>query len=392
MNIKPADRLKHFPVYLFDALDQQKVEQEAKGVDVIDLSVGDPDRPTPKYIVEALREAVLNPDTHHYPSYKGLPAFRKAVAQWYKSRYGVDLDPDTEVMSVIGSKAGMSGLPPALVNPGETVLVPDPCYPAYLPGIVTAGGEVHFMPLFESNDFLPDLNDVPEEVRRRAKLMILNFPSNPTASICTLDYFKEVVAFAQKYEIIVAHDAPYSEMMFDGNRQPSFLEAPGAKEVGIEFHSMSKTFNMSGWRCAFAVGNAAVIGALGKLKSNLDMGIFEPIQYAAIAALTGSMDFTHEMCRVYQRRRDVLLQGLARLGWKPRKNPATFFVWTPVPEQGTPSGEFAAKALQKAGVLITPGAGFGKGGEGYVRIALTVEEDRMCEVVDRFEKAGLKYV
>ncbi len=391
MNIQPAERLEHFPVYLFDALDQQKEEQEAKGVDVIDLSVGDPDRPTPKYIVDTLREAALDPNNHHYPSFKGLPAFRKAVAQWYERQYGVDLDPNREIMSVIGSKGGMSGLPLALVNPGDVVLVPDPCYPAYLPGIVTAGGTVHFMPLKESNEFRPDLDIIPEETCKQAKLILLNFPSNPTASICSVDFFAKVVEFAKAHEIVVAHDAPYAEMVFDGNRQPSFLEAPGAKEVGIEFHSMSKTFNMSGWRCAFAVGNPAVIGALGKLKSNLDMGIFEPIQHAAIAALTGSMDFTKEICEVYQRRRDILIEGLERLGWQPRKPPATFFVWTPVPEKGASSADFATKVLLEAGVLITPGSGFGKHGEGYLRIALTVEEARMREVVSRLEKAGLRY-
>lgn len=391
MNIQAAERLNQFPVYLFDALDQQKAEQESKGVQVIDLSVGDPDRPTPGYVVEALREAVLDPKNHHYPSFKGLPAFRKAVAGWYKRIHGVELNPDREVISLIGSKAGMSGLPLALVSPGEVVLVPDPCYPAYLPGIVAAGGESHFMPLLESRGFLPDLDSIPEELCRRTKLMILNFPSNPTASICSLNYFEKVVSFARRHEIIVAHDAPYSEIVFDGNRQPSFLEAADAKEVGIEFHSMSKTFNMSGWRCAFAVGNADVIGALGKLKSNLDMGIFEPVQHAAITALTGSMDFTEEMCRLYERRRDILLEGLERLGWNPRKSPATFFLWTPVPEEGVSSGDFATKVLTRSGVLVTPGTGFGPHGEGYVRIALTVEEEQMREVIERLDKAGLRY-
>ncbi len=392
MNIQGADRLSKLPVYLFDDLDAQKAAEVAKGVDVIDLGVGDPDRPTPGYIVEALKQAVDNDRNHHYPSYKGLPEYRRAVAHWYKTNFNVDLDPEKEVLACIGSKRGVADLPMALCNPGDVVLVPNPCYTAYLPGILMAGAEVHFMPLLEENDFLPDLDAIPEPVRHRAKLMLLNFPGNPTAALGPLSFFQKVVEFAEQYNIIVSHDAPYSEAVFDGNRQPSFLETPGAKEVGIEFHSVSKVFNMSGWRCAHAVGNAEVLACLGKMRSNVDMGVFQPIQYAAIAALTGSMDFTREMCRVYNRRRDVLIEGLNRLGWNVRKNPASFFVWTRVPQKGISSGEFAAAVLKKSGVLFTPGRGFGEYGEGYIRIALTVEEDRLREAVDRIEKAGFVYI
>lgn len=391
MNIQGADRLKHLPVYLFDDLDAQKAAEQAKGVDVIDLGVGDPDRPTPQYIVDALKRAVDDPRNHHYPSYKGLPEYRRAVAHWYRQQYGVEADPNTEVLASIGSKSGVAALPMALCNPGDVVLIPDPCYVAYIPGIIMAGAEVRYMPLLEKNGFLPDLDAIPAEDRKRAKLMLLNFPGNPTAALAPLPFFEKVVAFAKENEIVVCHDAPYSEAVFDGNRQPSFLEARGAKDVGIEFHSMSKVFNMSGWRCAHAVGNAKVISHLGKVKSNTDMGVFHPIQHAAIAALTGSMDFAREMARIYQRRRDILCDGLNELGWNVLKPPATFFVWTPVPEKGTPSIEFASKVLNKAGVLITPGRGFGEHGEGYIRIALTVEEDVCRTVVERIRGAGLVY-
>ena len=391
MNIQSAERLRHLPVYLFDALDAQKAEEEAKGVRVIDLGVGDPDRPTPAYIIDALKRAVDDPKNHHYPSYKGLPEYRRAVAHWYRNNFNVDLNPDSEVLTCIGSKGGVSALPMALVNPGDVVLVPNPCYTAYLPGILMAGGEVHFMPLLEKNDFIPDLDAIPQEICRRAKLMLLNFPGNPTAAIAPISFFQKVVAFAEKHNIVICHDAPYSEAIFDGNRQPSFLETPGAKAVGIEFHSLSKVFNMSGWRIAHAVGNADALSYLGKVKSNIDMGIFQPIQYAGIAALTGSMDFTREMSTVYQQRRDVLIEGLNKLGWNVRKPPATFFIWTRIPEPGVSSSDFAAKVLKKAGVLITPGRGFGELGEGYIRIALTVEEDILREAVARIEQAGLVY-
>jgi LL-diaminopimelate aminotransferase len=391
MEIKGAERLKHLPVYLFDALDAAKAEQQAKGVKVIDLGVGDPDRPTPHYVIEALKQAAENPANLHYPSYKGLPEFRKAVAYWYKNNFNVDLDPNTEVLSAIGSKRAMADMPMAFVNPGDIVLLPNPCYTAYIPGVLMAGGEVHFMPLTEANEFMPDLDAIPEVVCKRAKLLYLNFPGNPTAALAPVSYFEKVVAFAKKHNIVVAHDCPYSEAVYDGARQPSFLETPGAKEVGVEFHSMSKVFNMSGWRIAYAVGNAQVLAALGKVRSNVDMGIFEPLQHAAIAALTGNMDFTHETTAIYKERRDVLCAGLNRLGWNVRIPKGTFFIWTKVPAKGVSSADFATQVLEKAGVLITPGNGFGEGGEGYIRIALTVDKEVMKEVVDRIEKAGFVY-
>jgi LL-diaminopimelate aminotransferase len=391
MEIKGAERLQHLPVYLFDALDSAKAELVAKGVDVIDLGVGDPDRPTPSYVIDALKKAVDNPANLHYPSFKGLPVFRQAVAHWYKENFNVLLDPDTEVLSAIGSKRAMADMPLAFINPGEVLLLPDPCYPAYIPGAIMAGGEVAFMPLKEENGFMPDLDAIPEEMCKKAKLMYLNFPGNPTAALAPSSFFEKVVAFAKKNEIIVAHDCPYSEAVYDGERQPSFLETPGAKEVGVEFHSMSKVFNMSGWRIAFAVGNKDVLSKLAKVRSNVDMGIFEPLQHAAIAALTGSMDFTRETTAIYKERRDVLCDGLNKLGWNMIIPKGTFFVWTRVPAKGVSSADFASQVLQKSGVLITPGTGFGQGGEGYIRIALTVDKERMKEVVARIEKAGFTY-
>ena len=391
MKIDGAVRLNDIPVYLFDDLDAQKAVEEAKGVDVIDLSVGDPDRPTPDYIIDAMKRAVDAPENHHYPSFKGMPEFRRAVAHWYNKQFNVDLNPDTEVLSSIGSKGGVAALPMALVNPGEVVLLPNPCYTAYIPGILMAGGEVHYMPLLPDNDYLPDLDAIPAAIRERAKLMLLNYPGNPTAALAPLSFFEKVVEFANENNCVICHDAPYCCAVFDGQRQPSFLEAPGAKDVGVEFNSLSKVFNMSGWRIAYAVGNSDVIAMLGKVKSNVDMGIFQPIQLAGVAALTGSMDFTNEMTNVYQRRRDVLVDGLNQLGWNVAKNPATFFIWIPVPEKGISSIDFAAKVLKEAGVLITPGRGFGEYGEGFIRIAITVEEDVLQTVVERIKKAGLVY-
>jgi len=391
MQIRPAKKLDLFPVYLFDQLDQDKAKVEATGADVIDLSVGDPDRETPAHIVQALCEAARNPDHQHYPSYRGLPVFRKAIADWYEQVFRVTLDPDAEVLSLIGSKGGIGHIPSALVDPGDVVLIPDPCYPAYKPGIVLADAKFESMPLYESNGYLPDLKAIPASICKRAKLMILNYPQNPTAAVATREFFEEAVAFAEQNEIIIVHDAAYSQAYFDGERVISFLEVPGAKDVGIEINSMSKTFNMSGWRVAYAVGNRRVLAALGKVKSNVDMGVFEPIQIAAVAALRGSQDCVTQMRSLYQGRRDVLVEGLRSLGWKVEKPKATFFVWLPVPEKGKPSGVFASEVLQKAHVLITPGKGFGDCGEGYVRIALTVEEERFREVIQRLKRSNFVY-
>lgn len=391
MDIKAAERLNDFPVYLFDKLDADKKEVQARGMDVISLGQGDPDEGTPSDIVEELYKAAKDPENHHYPSFKGLPEYLEAVAGFYKDNFDVDLDPGPEILSLIGSKGGMGRLPLAMVNPGETILCPDPCYPAYIPGMILAQAKIHSMPLLAENDFLPDLTKIPEDVARAAKLMVLNYPNNPTAAVATREFFAEVVEFAKKYDIVVAHDAPYNMMVFDETEHLSFLQTPGAKDIGIEFHSMSKLFNMTGWRCAFVAGNSTVIAALSKLISNTDMGIFKPIQHAAIKALKNGTAFIDKMNALYTRRRDVVVSGLRELGWKVDLNKGSFFVWLPVPEEGRESIPFALELLQKTGVLITPGRGFGEHGEGFLRIALTVDEDRLKEVVQRIRDAGYVY-
>lgn len=390
MKIQPAERLSHLPVYLFDDLDNQKAAAAARGIDVIDLGVGDPDRPTPDYIIDVLCKEVRDDRHHHYPSYKGLPEYRQAVANWYKKRFGVDLDPNSEVLSLIGSKIGVALLPFALCNPGDIVLIPNPCYTAYRPGITLAGAAIAEMPLLEKNGFLPDFSAIPSDVAKKAKLMLLNHPGNPTAALATKEFFAAAVDFANQHGIAVSHDAPYSEATFDGEVALSFLQTPGAKEVGVEFHSCSKVFNMPGWRTAYCSGNRDIVAALGKVRSNIDMGQFEPVQLAAAAALNGPMDHPQKMARMYQERRDVLCGGLDNLGWKVIWPKATFFVWTRVPTDAK-SGDFARDLLNKAGVLVSPGTGFGTLGEGYIRIALTVEVDRLKQAVERIKEAGFVY-
>jgi len=391
MDIKSARRLSQFPVYLFDKLDADRAEVETKGMKVISLGQGDPDEGTPPDIVAELATAATDSKRHHYPSFKGLSQYLEAVAEFYKLNFDVDLDPGPEILSLVGSKGGMGRIPLALVNPGEVILCPDPCYPAYIPGMILADAEIHRMPLLEENNFLPDLTKIPEDVAGRTRLMVLNYPNNPIGAVATLEFFSEVVEFAKKYEIIVAHDAPYNMMVFDDEKPLSFLQAPGAKEVGVEFHSMSKLFNMTGWRCSFVSGNADVIASLSKLISNVDMGIFQPIQFAAIKALKNGTAFIDKMNKTYQKRRDVIVGGLRELGWRVEPNRGTFFIWLPVPEKGKESIPFALELLKKTGVLITPGRGFGEHGEGYLRIALTVDVETLKEVVRRIREGGFIY-
>ncbi|MFN3479712.1 MAG: LL-diaminopimelate aminotransferase [Thermodesulfovibrionales bacterium] len=381
-----ADRVKNLPPYLFAAIDRMKAEAKTRGVDLIDLSIGDPDIPTPQNIVEAMKRAVEDPSNHRYPSYEGMPSYRKAVADWYKRRFNVDLDPSTEVLSLIGSKEGIGHIPLAFVNPGDIVLVPSPGYPVYPVGTLFAGGVSYIMPLYESNGFLPDFSSIPEDILKKAKLMFINYPNNPTSAVAGKEFFEKVVEIAKTYNIIVCHDAAYSEIYYDGIRPMSFLEIDGAKEVGIEFHSLSKTYNMTGWRIGFAVGNRDVIAGLGKIKTNLDSGVFQAIQEAAITALNTGDDVLRPIRDIYQERRDALYEGLKRMGLQVIKPLATFYLWARVPE-GFDSSRFVAHLLERAGVMITPGVGFGSPGEGYVRFALTVNVDRIKEAIERIEKA-----
>lgn len=380
-----AERLTQLPPYLFQEIDRLKAELAAKGVDVINLGVGDPDLPTPGHIIHALQKGAEDPATHQYPSYSGMNDFRISVANWYRRRFGVDLDPLDEVVTLIGSKEGIAHFPLAFINPGDFALVPTPAYPVYHVGTLFAGGESRFMPLLRENDFLPDLTAIPPELARRAKVIFINYPNNPTGATAERDFYERVVAFARDYEVIVCHDAAYSEMAFDGYRPMSFLEISGAKEVGIEFHSLSKTYNMTGWRLGFAVGNAQLLQGLGQVKSNIDSGAFNAIQMAGIAALEGSQECVGEMQQTYQERRDVLIAGLRSVGLTPVVPKATFYVWCPVPS-GYTSSEFTSLLLKECGIVTTPGSGFGEPGEGYVRMALTVDKGRIAEAVSRIRK------
>lgn len=387
MSFSFSQRLKQIPPYLFAEIDRLKNEMIRRGVDVIDLGVGDPDLPTPPHIVERLKEAAEAPENHRYPSYNGLFSFRRAVSDWYKRRFGVDLDPEREVIALIGSKEGIAHLPLAFVDPGDVVLVPNPAYPVYHIGTIFAGGRPYYMPLLEENGFLPDLEKIPEDIARRAKLIFVNYPNNPTAAVADLDFFERLKRFAKKYNIVVCHDAAYTELSYDGYRPPSFLEVKGGKEIAIEFHSLSKTYNMTGWRIGFAVGNADVIKALKEVKSNIDSGVFQAVQWAAIAALEGSENVVEKNRGVFQERRDILIDGLRKIGLRVQRAKATFYLWARVPN-GYNSVSFSQFLLERAGIVTTPGSGFGDAGEGYIRIALTVPKERIIEAVKRL--ANLK--
>ena len=387
MRIERAERLKRLPPYLFKELDRQKEEVRATGVDIIDLGVGDPDLPTPPHIIDALKKAAEDPANHQYPSYSGMGEFNAVVTRWYKKRFGVPLDPGSEAVTLIGSKEGIAHIPLAFIGAGDLALVPSPSYPVYQIGTQFAGGEPYFLDLRKENNFLPDLQAVPKEVAKKAKLMFMNYPNNPTAAVATSSFFESVVSFAEENDIIVCHDAAYSEMAYDGFKPMSFLEVDGAKSVGIEFHSLSKTYNMTGWRIGFAVGNHQVIGALGQVKSNIDSGAFQAVQYAGIAALEGDQTCVSQMCQTYQERRDILVDGLQSIGLVVERPQATFYVWITVP-QGMTSAAFSSRLLTEAGIVTTPGNGFGSAGEGYIRMALTVDSARISEAVNRIRKIG----
>lgn len=385
--IEVATRIKTLPPYLFAAIDKMKQAAIARGVDIINLGIGDPDLPTPAPIIESLTQAAKNPKHHQYPSYEGMLSFRKAVTEWYQRRFGVKLDAADEVLTLIGSKEGIGHIHLAFVDPGDVVLVPSPGYPVYPVGTSFCGGVSHLMPLTKANGFLPDLNAIPKEVARKAKLIWLNSPNNPTSVVMTKEYFKRVVAFAQEHQIIVCHDAAYSEIYYDGQRPASFMEVDGAKDVGVEFHSLSKTYNMTGWRLGFAVGNKEVLAGLGKVKSNLDSGVFEAVQAAGITALGLDDAVTDTIRKTYQERRDTLIPGLKQLALEVDAPPAAFYVWVAVPK-GYTSASFTAHLLEKAGIVTTPGNGFGAPGEGYIRMTVCTSKGRLAEAVERIKKAG----
>ena len=389
--MKIAQRIQTIPPYLFAEIDKKKEEAIKRGVDIINLGIGDPDQPTPNNIIEKLRESVKNPKTHNYPPYKGTLEFNQAVALWYKNRFGVSLDADKEVMALIGSKEGIAHIFLAFIDPGDFSLIPDPAYPVYKTGTLFANGFPYIMPLLEENNFLPDLEEIDEEIAQRAKLMFISYPNNPTAAVANKDFFEKVVKFAKKYDILVCHDFAYSEMTFDDYKANSFLEVDGAKEVGIEFHSLSKTYNMTGWRLGFVVGNKKAISALSIIKTNVDSGVFKAIQEAGMEALTGPQDNIEKMNKIYTGRRNVVINGLNKLGWNLKPTKATFYIWIPTLNK-MDSMEFSNLLLEKTGIIVTPGIGYGEYGEGYVRIALTVDEKRLEEAIGRLEKSGITQV
>lgn len=380
--MRKAKRIEGLSSSIFSEMEERKKKVEARGLEVIGLGVGSPDLPPAPHIMEALRRSVESPGNYVYPI-KGLPRLYEAVADLYNKRFSVQLDPGREILVLMGSQDGLAHLSLAYINPGDLALVPDPGYPIYSFSIMLAGGEIYPVPLLAENDFLPDFAAIPEESAKKAKLLWINYPNNPVAATAGREFFARVVEFARSYDILVCHDVAYAELAYDGFRPVSFLSVPGAKEVGIEFYSLSKTYNMAGCRIGFAAGNAGVLENLALVKSNIDYGVFFAVQEAGIAALTGPQDYVAEIARTYQKRRDILVDGLASIGWQMPKPQASMFVWAPLPHGYTSSFDFAIELLERAGVIVIPGVAFGRRGEGYVRIALVKDEDTLREVVRR---------
>lgn len=385
-NFKLADRLAMLPPYLFAAIDKAKAEVAAQGMDIISLGIGDPDLPTPDFIIEALHEAAKKPVNHQYPSYIGMLAFRQAVADWYKERFNVDLNPNTEIVSLIGSKEGIAHFPLAFINPGDLAIVATPNYPVYPVATNFAGGRVKYFPLLEENDFLLDLDAIDENTWREAKMIFVCYPNNPTAATATPEFYRKLVDKAREFNVIVVSDLAYSEIYYDPAKKPlSIMETPGARDVAIEFHSLSKTYNMTGWRIGMAVGNPQLVAGLGKVKENVDSGIFQAVQEAAVAALRHGEPHAEKFRAIYKERRDVVSHALNKIGIRHRVPDASFYLWCNTPE-GHTSSEFVTSVLKQTGVVLTPGNGFGKPGEGYFRISLTVNNDLLEEAVSRISK------
>lgn len=385
MHIGLSKKLESLPPYLFAAIDAAKRKARLEGRNIIDLGVGDPDIPTPAFVIEKLYEAAKDPKNHRYALDQGMPELRLAIADWYKQRFNVDLDPDREVLPLIGSKEGIAHIPIAFLDKGDSVLVPDPCYPPYRNATILADGKPQIMPLKNSNGFLPDIDGIKPDIAEKAKLMFLNYPNNPTSATADMPFYEKVVQFAAQYNVIVCHDAAYSEIAFDGYKPMSFLQVPGSKDAGVEFHSLSKTFNMTGWRIGWVCGNQAVVGALAKVKSNIDSGIFQAIQIAGIAALKDGASVIEQNNKTYAERLEVFVGGLNSLGWKIEKPKATFYVWAKIPKKAKSSMEFAQILFERANIVATPGIGLGKYGEGYVRFAMTVDKEKLKEAVGRMK-------
>ena len=387
--ISPSERLRVLPPYVFARLDELKARAREQGLDLIDLGMGNPDGATPQPVVEAAIAALKDPANHGYPPFEGTASFRSAITQWYHRRYAVNLDPDSEALPLLGSKEGLTHLAIAYINPGDLVLVPSPAYPAHFRGPLIAGAEIHSL-ILKPDDWLIDLTAIPDAIAQQAKILYFNYPSNPTAATAPREFFEEIVAFARRYEILLVHDLCYAELAFDGYEPTSLLEIPGAKDISVEFHTLSKTYSMAGWRVGFVVGNRHIIQGLRTLKTNLDYGIFAALQTAAETALQLPDVYLHEVQNRYRRRRDFLIQGLAELGWDIPKPKATMYLWMKCPP-GMGSTDFALQVLEQTGVVLTPGNAFGIGGEGYVRISLIAECDRLGEALRRFKQAGICY-
>ena len=380
--MKLSRRVENLPPYLFVEINRKIAEKRAKGEDIVSFAIGDPDIPTPPHIIDRLCQAAQDPTNHRYPETAGLPQLRQAIAGWYERRFGVSLDANKEVLPLIGSKEGVGHIALCFIDSGDIALVPDPAYPVYSVSTMLAGGRPYYMPLVEENDFLPDLDAIPADILKRAKLLWINYPNNPTSAVANLNFFNRVVKFAQQYNLAVCHDGPYSEVAFDGYQPVSFMQADGANQVGVEFHSLSKSYNMTGWRIGMVVGNAEMIDALKRIKSNLDSGIPQAIQYAAIEALTGSQDCIQEHNAIYQRRRDLIIDVLNSIGLEAKPPKASLYIWAKVPE-GYTSVDLATDLLEEIGVVVTPGVGYGKNGEGYVRLSLTIPDAGLANGLSR---------
>ncbi len=385
--MKPAARVAQLPPYLFVEVTRKIAEKRARGEDVISLAIGDPDIPTPEHILRSLEDAARIPANHRYPESDGLPELRQSIARWYQKRFGITLDPDKEVLPTIGSKEGIAHIAWCYIDPGDIALVPDPGYPVYSVGTMLAGGDSYYLPLTPENNFLPDYDAIPDEIADRAKLLWINYPNNPTAAVADLSFFERTVEFARAHDIAVCHDGPYTEVAYDGYEPVSFLQAAGAKDVGIEFHSLSKSFNMTGWRIGMAVGNAEMIDALMRIKSNIDSGIFQAVQIAAITALDGPQDAIADHNRIYQARRDRLVPALRDMGLEVEPPKASLYVWAKLPA-GVNSGAFASRLIESSNVVVTPGRGYGEAGEGFIRCSLTVSDDQLDRAIERL--AGVR--
>ncbi len=376
-----AKRVEKLPPYLFVEISRKIAEKKARGEEVISFAIGDPDIPTPAHIIDSLCQAARDPVNHRYPETEGLLELRQAVVGWYKSRFGLSFDPNKEVLPLIGSKEGIGHIALCFIDPGDIALVPDPAYPVYSIGTMFCGGEPYYLPLVEENNFLPDLESIPADILKKAKLLWLNYPNNPTGAVTELDFFNKAVKFARRHNLAICHDGPYSEVAFDGYKPVSFMQADGAREVGVEFHSLSKSYNMTGWRIGMVVGNAVMVDALKRVKSNLDSGIPQAIQHAAIKAFTGPQDCIQEHNAIYQKRRDLIIKTLNSIGLEAKPPIASLYIWVRVP-QGYTSASFTSSLLD-VGVVVTPGTGYGKHGEGYIRMSMTIPDDAMMKGLKR---------